>query len=59
MSTPHVVLTDVTRIHGDRNMAVVALAGVSLDIHLGELVAVMGPSGSGKSTLLNVAGGLD
>ena len=32
MSTPHVVLTDVTRIHGDRNMAVVALAGGSLDL---------------------------
>jgi len=35
-----------------------ALKGVSLDIHQGELLLVMGPSGSGKSTLLSIVGGL-
>ena len=36
-----------------------ALNSITLKIHTGDFVAIMGPSGSGKSTLMNIIGCLD
>jgi len=38
---------------------VYALKDITLDVHRGEYLSVMGPSGSGKSTLFNMIGALD
>lgn len=38
---------------------VAVLHGISLEIHSGEFVCLMGQSGSGKSTLMNILGCLD
>jgi putative ABC transport system ATP-binding protein len=46
-----VFLTDEVETH--------ALAGIHLDIHKGEYIAIAGPSGCGKSTLLSILGLLD
>ena len=54
-----VVASDVTRRYGEGDTAVDALRGVSVDVPMGQLTAVMGPSGSGKSTLMHILAGLD
>jgi putative ABC transport system ATP-binding protein len=59
-SDPVIRLRGVTKTYrmGKDNL-VHALRGADLDVHPGELLALMGPSGSGKSTMMNILGCLD
>lgn len=52
-------ITNIARKYVIGSEVIHALKSVSLDIHKGEFVALMGPSGSGKSTLMNILGCLD
>jgi putative ABC transport system ATP-binding protein len=54
-----VSLRDVRRDYALGAERVHALQGVSLDVELGDYVAIVGPSGCGKSTLLNLIGVID
>jgi len=56
---PLIQIADVKKTYRMGDVDVNALAGVSLEVVEGELVAIMGASGSGKSTLLNILGCLD
>jgi branched-chain amino acid transport system permease protein len=50
---PIVVATDVTKDFGGLR----ALDGISLTVHPGELLGLVGPNGSGKTTLVNLLSG--
>ena len=56
---PLIQVENIHKIYNPGENEVRALDGVSLTIHRGELVAIIGHSGSGKSTLMNMLGCLD
>lgn len=61
MTQPLIELKNIEKTYKtkDEESAVSALRHVSLTIHKGDFLAIMGASGSGKSTLMNILGLLD
>ena len=54
-----IICENLVKIYKTKDLEVLALQGLELNIAAGELMAIIGNSGSGKSTFLNMVGGLD
>lgn len=56
---PLLELRNIVREFPSGEQMIAVLKNINLDIHTGEMVAIVGASGSGKSTLMNILGCLD
>jgi putative ABC transport system ATP-binding protein len=53
---PAIAVRELTKKYEEGANGTLALRGVDLDVHAGELLMLAGPSGSGKTTLLSIMG---
>lgn len=59
MAEDIIICENLVKIYKTKDLEVLALQGLELNVAAGELMAIIGNSGSGKSTFLNMIGGLD
>jgi putative ABC transport system ATP-binding protein len=53
---PAIAVRELTKKYEEGASGTLALRGIDLDVHAGELLMLVGPSGSGKTTLLSIMG---
>ena len=56
---PILSLKNITKTYKVGDQTITALKNVSMDIHSGDFISIVGKSGSGKSTLMHIIGLLD
>src|SRR5215831_7900968 len=59
MDEPYIRARDVSKRYRSGTADLLVFEGLDLDVHTGEMLALVGESGAGKSTLLHLLGGLD
>lgn len=59
MSSILLETVDLCKSFRDGDRVVDVLSGISLQVHSGEIIALLGASGAGKSTLMHIMGSLD
>ena len=59
MAEDIIICENLVKIYKTKDLEVLVLQGLELNVAAGELMAIIGNSGSGKSTFLNMLGGLD
>ncbi len=56
MAKAAIAVRQLTKKYDEGSSGTLALRGIDLDVHAGELLMLVGPSGSGKTTLLSLMG---
>jgi lipoprotein-releasing system ATP-binding protein len=59
VTEPYIRARKLAKVYKSGTSDLVVFSGVDLDVHRGEMLALVGESGAGKSTLLHLLGGLD
>jgi lipoprotein-releasing system ATP-binding protein len=59
VTQPYIRANNLSKVYRSGAADLVVFSGLSLEVHKGEMLALVGESGAGKSTLLHLLGGLD